>query len=173
MINKYMKKGRVEKKGISPLIATVLIIGFTVVLAVLVINWALPFVRNLQDTTEESSNTQILCAQDVVFSINDACMSGAQVKVTVANDGVKDIDSFRGRFFEAEDVVSQKEMTFSVSGGAGLKQFDIESDTSVGLTLNSVDVVELIPVVTIGGKSVTCSTKNRKRGEIGTTLKAC
>lgn len=38
-----------NKKGISPLIATVLIIGFTIVLAVLIMKWALPFVKELQE----------------------------------------------------------------------------------------------------------------------------
>jgi|TARA_Y100000310_G_scaffold38954_1_gene36543 flagellin-like protein len=165
-----MKKGRVEKKGISPLIATVLIIGFTVVLAVLVINWALPFVRNLQETTEESSNTQILCAQDVIFSIKTACDAGTnQVKLTVSNDGVKDIDSFIGRFFETEDKVQQDKALF----GSGLKSFDISSHTKTGLNHDATEEVELIPVVTIGGKSVTCSTNVRSFGEIGTDLKAC
>src|SRR3989344_999906 len=120
-----MKK-EVEKKGVSPLIATVLIIGFTIVLAVLVMNWALPFVRNLQETTEESSNIQILCANEVIFSIRDACDSGTnQVKLTVANDGVKNINKFIGRFSKSLSDVEQKDLDFSADGN-GITSFDIE-----------------------------------------------
>lgn len=44
------KKTKSEYKNmkVSPLLATILIIGFTIVLAVLLINWALPFVQDLQ-----------------------------------------------------------------------------------------------------------------------------
>lgn len=167
-----MKK-EVEKKGVSPLIATVLIIGFTIVLAVLVMNWALPFVRNLQETTEESSNIQILCANDVIFSIRDACDSGTnQVKLTVANDGIKNIDKFIGRFSKSLSDVEQKDLDFSTDGN-GITSFDIES-TIVSVSSEPIKQVELIPVVTISGKSVTCSTNVRKFGDLESAgLAAC
>jgi len=167
------KKGIKERKGVSPLIATVLIIGFTVVLAVLVINWALPFVRDLQEQTEESSNIQITCAQDVIFSIRDVCDSGAnQVKLTISNDGNKDIDKFIGRFFRSGDDVDQKDIDFD-SGGNGLGSFDIESDT-ISVTSEPIKNVELIPVVTIGGKETSCVNNIRKFGDIDSTgIKAC
>lgn len=169
-----MKKEEIERKGISPLIATVLIIGFTVVLAVVVMNWALPFVRNLQETTEESSNIQILCAQDVVFAVRDVCDSGTnQVKVTVSNDGIKNIDKFVGRFFRSESSVDQRELVFG-SNGNGIKSFDIESDPGIAVTSEPIKKVELIPIITIGGKSVTCSTNVRRFGDIDSAgLAAC
>jgi len=167
------KKSDQKNKGVSPLIATVLIIGFTVVLAVLVINWALPFVRNLQETTEESSNIQIACAQDVIFSIRNACKSGTnQVRLTVSNDGSKDIDNFIGRFSRSIDDVEQIKLDFSTDGN-GITSFDIESSTA-SVTSEPIKIVELIPVVTISGKSVTCSTNIRKFGSLDSSgLRNC
>ncbi|MDD5133601.1 MAG: type IV pilin [Candidatus Nanoarchaeia archaeon] len=50
-----------NKKAISPLIATVLIIGFTIVLAAVVLQWAGGFVKNLTAEQEKTVNLQTAC----------------------------------------------------------------------------------------------------------------
>ncbi|HLC58568.1 MAG TPA: archaellin/type IV pilin N-terminal domain-containing protein [Candidatus Nanoarchaeia archaeon] len=50
-----------NKKGISPLIATVLIIGFTIVLAALVITWGTRLFNTTVEQTEESSKFTLVC----------------------------------------------------------------------------------------------------------------
>ena len=44
---------KINKKGITPLIATVLLIGFTVALAGIVITWGGGFVERIQSGTDE------------------------------------------------------------------------------------------------------------------------
>jgi flagellin-like protein len=165
------KRRNFKQKGISPLIATVLILGFTVVLAVLVINWAIPFVRNIQDTTEETSNVQILCAQDVVFNIRNVCDSGTnQIKILVANDGVRKIDEFTVRSYRSDSDVEQDKMNFAT---LGIDSFNIDDDT---ITVDSEPIkqIELIPSVTINNKKVTCSNNIRRFGNLESTgLEAC
>ena len=61
-----MSKKRVEnKKGISPLIATVIIIGFTIVLAAGVIYWGTGFFKNIQEKTSQGAALNTLCAGDL------------------------------------------------------------------------------------------------------------
>lgn len=60
-----------KKKGISPLIATVLIIGFTIVLAAVVMNWGGAFVRNLTEEQSKLTQTAVGCMQ-IKFDIGNA-----------------------------------------------------------------------------------------------------
>ncbi|MFH1592817.1 MAG: archaellin/type IV pilin N-terminal domain-containing protein [Candidatus Woesearchaeota archaeon] len=52
-----------NKKGISPLIATVLIIGFTVALAALIITWGGQFVRQTQGSVGEENELGLACSK--------------------------------------------------------------------------------------------------------------
>jgi len=51
-----------NKKGISPLIATVLLIGFTVVMGVLVFNWVGNLIEGTQKTTGSQVESTLKCA---------------------------------------------------------------------------------------------------------------
>ena len=50
-----------NKKGVSPLIATVLIIGFTIVLAALVITWGTKLFKGTVSDTETTSQFSLAC----------------------------------------------------------------------------------------------------------------
>ena len=162
------------KRGISPLIATVLLVGFTIALAAVIITWGQSFTKSIQEETETSSSQQIACATEVVFDVTNACDDTVvnTVKVVVKNDGSKNIDSFLVRSYRDEDDVEQDTLTFA-TGGNGLAAFGIEGDTYI-VTSEPIKLVELVPVVTMGGKIITCSSNLRKFGDIdGSGLLAC
>ena len=52
-----------NKKGISPLIATVLIIGFTVALAAVIITWGGRFIQQTQDDVDRSTQVGLMCSR--------------------------------------------------------------------------------------------------------------
>ena len=162
----------VSKKGISPLIATVLIIGFTVALAAIIINWGTGFVRQTQVTTEQSANLQITCAQDVIFAISDACISGTDLVITVSNDGTQDIDEFIARVSnETTSAVGQ-----IIIGGAD--PFNINSTTvptaDIPNGVSRPSLVELIPRITLEGSQETCSAnKFSYGGDSSVALNPC
>lgn len=58
-----------SKKGISPLIATVLLIGFTIILAALVMRWGSDLLRQTTQTTSCQSEAEVICVQDVELQI--------------------------------------------------------------------------------------------------------
>ncbi len=65
-----------QKRGISPLIATVLLIGFTIVLATILINYVGKTTEKEQTRTE-----RILKCQDVELSILDVCYIADETNV--------------------------------------------------------------------------------------------
>jgi flagellin-like protein len=78
-----------NKKGISPLIATVLIIGFTIVLAVLVITWISGTVEDTTTETDCMADAQKICLD----SIGVIQLSEYGANLIVVNEGADVIDS--------------------------------------------------------------------------------
>jgi len=73
-VARVSKKKRVQKKvdkkrGISPLIATVLLIGFTIVLAALVMKWGSELFRSTTTTQGCASQARLSCASDVEIEL--------------------------------------------------------------------------------------------------------
>ncbi len=58
-----------NKKGISPLIATVLIIGFTIVLAALVITWGTKLFKTTVEETESASKFSVACSTGLKLEV--------------------------------------------------------------------------------------------------------
>jgi len=61
-----------NKKGISPLIATVLIIGFTIVLAALVITWGTKLFKTTVEQTESASKFSFACSTGLKLEVLNA-----------------------------------------------------------------------------------------------------
>ncbi len=159
-----------RKRGISPLIATVLILGFTVALAAIIMIWGQRFTTNMQKQTEETANTQIKCATDVDFKINNVCAASGGYKVTIENNQGTKLDKVIVRFFKAVDNMQTNDTMFSTTGVAA---YSISSETA-NLTLSGVKYVEAIPIVTIGGKQVTCAANKQEFGSLdGAPIEAC
>lgn len=72
-----------SKKGVSPLIATVLIIGFTIVLAAVVMQWGGSFVRTLTEQTASSADVQIRCME---IDFDAVATSPDTIKITNNKD---------------------------------------------------------------------------------------
>lgn len=151
-----------KKKGISPLIATVLIIGFTVALAAIIITWSTAFTKKMQSTTEQTANTQVLCATDVVFSIKSVCATADSYKVLIQNDGKEPINNWIVRFYQSDDKVratDTRDPSININGtdysiGAfGIQQLtfsgtSLPKDPATGVSYAGlVKKVEAIPVI--------------------------
>jgi len=154
-----------NKKAISPLIATILIIGFTVALAAVIMTWGQKFVKDIQEQTEETSTQQITCATNVGFEIKNVCyVSGNNYKITVANNKGMDIKEFKARFYVGPDIVYTADAFTS-----GLTAFDIASVTVDGGAADLIKKVELLPIILVDGKSVTCSSSLESFGDADAT----
>ena len=154
---------KMSRKGISPLIATVLILGFTVALAAIIMTWGTKFTRDIQESTSEAATANIACAQDVEFSISGVCKNtDGTYKTVVSNNGKATLKSFKVRLYE--------DSTNAVSGdstGTAITSFGLASVNSPSPgTLSPVRKIELTPVITIDGKDTICSANTESYGDL-------
>jgi len=158
-----------KKKGISPLIATVLIIGFTVALAAIIITWSTGFTKKMQATTEETANIQVVCATDVVFDIKSVCATATSYKILIQNDGKESVTNWVIRFFRSEnEVVSVDTRDLTGDFGVlafGIKQLEITAPTTPVDYKEKVTKVEVFPIIQKGGKDIVCSQNVDSYGE--------
>lgn len=63
-------KSMKSKKGIAPLIATVLLIAFSVALGAIVMNWGRAYIEDTAALAQKSSAGQVECANNVDFQVN-------------------------------------------------------------------------------------------------------
>lgn len=74
-----------SRKGMSPLIATVLLIAFAVAMGAMIMNWSAG--------VEAEGHAKVeICEEVSLISASDACYSGNSIKFNVRNNGGKRID---------------------------------------------------------------------------------
>ena len=141
-----------KKKGISPLIATVLILGFTVALAAIIMTWGTGFTKRMQTQTEETANIQVICATDVVFDIQSVCKDteSGDYKLLMSNDGKEDIVEWRIRLYQDEATVDSQTLDIPIN------QFSIGTliITPGEVIDEGVRKVEALPVISRAGKDI-------------------
>jgi len=122
------------KKGVSPLIATVLLIGFTIAVVALIVLWGRGYVSEKAEKQGALAEARLKC-QSLDFSVMD--LKGGEI--TLKNKGTVDIDSFvlRGKKgAESADVEIVRQPLKSLSMGS----FPISK-----LNLNNILTMEIIP----------------------------
>ncbi|MEM5882836.1 MAG: archaellin/type IV pilin N-terminal domain-containing protein [Candidatus Aenigmatarchaeota archaeon] len=69
-------------KGISPLVATVLLIAFTVASAAIISFWLIPFLTSITQSTSEEADVQLKCSRggislfDLNYNLSSSTLSG-------------------------------------------------------------------------------------------------
>lgn len=141
------------KKGISPLIGTVLLIGFTIGLAILIFSWGTKFGTELTEETGEKAKTQISCIYDVKVEISGGSVANNAVSFFIENKAEKDLSSYIVRLIKTDGTVIRKELSETIVG-YDKKKIVIENITE---TITDIELVsaegcaitgEKIPVVT-------------------------
>ena len=103
-----------NKKAISPLIATVLLIVFTVSVAVTVMTWGKQLIMEKTETVEEQTMVDIACGLDVSIDVADVggerqlCYnSDSQLEITVENGAEMELTGLQIVIISEDSVVSQ------------------------------------------------------------------
>lgn len=152
-----------NKRGISPLIATVLIIGFTVALAAIIITWGGRFVSDIQDDVDVSTQVGLACSKLDFEIVRVTCKDsvtgglgpdgGDLDKITINSDIDIDIDGFTLRGTDLNGAVK-----VDVGGTAlALDGFGTKEYTFTPTVLNATKL-EAIAHITIEGTAQVCST---------------
>lgn len=155
------------KKGISPLIATVLIIGFTIVIAALVITWGTNLFKKTQQQTGELSEINLACTEvlgGMTLTANVDANNPGMVSLTLDNGADREVSGFVVRVYspdltsaetsDTDDPYTQASITSSdgvyTVGASGLKTFQVST------TMDSVGKVGVRPKITIKGRLEQC-----------------
>jgi len=110
-----------KKRGISPLIATVLIIGFTVALATIIITWGGGYIQGEQERVSETTSFALQCTKLRYEVVDVTCNAGTNVLETVRITSNTDIEI-------PELILRVKNETNAIS------VFDSEIGTQLALT---------------------------------------
>ena len=154
-----MKQFRMNgKKGVSPLIATVLLIAFAVALGAVVMNWGQSFTKQTIDNTETTQKTTMGCSFDVSIKeveINgepQICYDAAteEVEFLIRNNGNKALTGLQIQVVGDADV-SLDDINETLAVGRVTKG---TSDYSVAGNFSQVIIT---PRITVGGTDVLCS----------------
>ncbi len=142
-----------KKRGISPLIATVLLVGFVIAMAVLVWLWYGNIIEERAQKVREDTTGKFSCASDVSISVvNLGCDSdNAWVNFDVQNTGQADLVGFRV-FTEGSTGTDTHELpqTLARSG-------TITAGVRVTNPVGVMSRVTIMPVITSGSSSTTCT----------------
>src|SRR3989344_4009696 len=97
------------KKGISPLIATVLIIGFTIVLAAMVMQWGGGLFTKIKSQTDISSEVSLICSSGLSnLKLTNAKLAGTNIEVTADNTNDQTVTGFLFRIHKADGTITTK-----------------------------------------------------------------
>lgn len=150
-----MKK---NKKGISPLIATVLLVGLVVIVAILIYLW---YGKYLEDVLEKQKlDLEIACAQDVEFvlSFDDNSCSFDNINYVInfyaENTGRIDIRGFKVSY-SATGVGGSLNTAGGVNRAAGdTMSIEIDGEDLSGKTLE----LDIIPIIGFGSEVKNCDS---------------
>ena len=144
-----------EKRGITPLIATVLLIGFTIVLAMLVWFWFSEFITEKTQKQGEIVEAQLSCVTGIDFRIRRACFDPPpinSVTLTIENNANNKVDGFIVRIAGQNDPdVDVFDIPKSINA-LSVEDIQVFPD-KVSSPTNAI----VIPRLTIGGGTTSCS----------------
>ncbi|MEK6816622.1 MAG: archaellin/type IV pilin N-terminal domain-containing protein [Nanoarchaeota archaeon] len=146
-----------RRKGVSPLIASVLLIGFTVTITSLIIIWGRTFTAERADKEQAISEAQLNC-NNLDFTVTSADYSSGALTLSlgIKNKGMTTIDSFVFRINEGAAVIESGEKVEGIQE----KTVGIEDASFSGIP--SISQVEIIPKIRVARNYyIPCSTKSR------------
>lgn len=163
-----------NKKGISPLMAWILIIAFAIAMGAFIMNWA----TNQVGKFDPSQNSELYCSE-VDFSVDDFCIDGVNewAKLNITNTGRYTIrrwtvarateQSPLGSCYILDDLEPNKMMTEDVGLGYRLDNTTetFECDYYLlqgGEALDYPTSIEVVPWINIDNQSIACLDVRKK-----------
>lgn len=158
-----------NKKGVAPLIATVLLIAFTVSIGVLVVNWGRDYIETTTSDTSDKVSSDLSCNMDISIEVKEIsntkkiCYNGTAktIELMLENTGREDIAGIRIIAIDSDDGISQHDnLTFSIPAGSVSEKYTYNYSESANLS-DEIQMIEIIPLITLKGKSEpqACSSK--------------
>ena len=142
-----------QKRGISPLIATILIIGFTILLTALVMQWVTSLFKGTQEQSASISEEKTKCAS--ISNLVVAILSQNPVKIRLDNNNDINIGGFVLRQYAGDSLLVEKREEPIDALGSKIIIF-----TSTNLTVTKIDLFPMIKLT--DGRIAACDAKVTK-----------
>ena len=144
-----------KKRGISPLIATILLIAFVVVIALLVWFWYSDLLEEYRTKEGQQIQSEFTCASDVEISANLVDCTTNSISFNLKNKGSIELISFY--IVGTDDLGNKNSITseINLAPGATLNTGAI-FDEMVG-NLEEVDIIPILSSISCTEKQITLS----------------
>ncbi|MFW5852456.1 MAG: archaellin/type IV pilin N-terminal domain-containing protein [Nanoarchaeota archaeon] len=163
---------RFNKKGISPLIATVLLIAFAVALGAVVMNWGRSYVEETARQSGVTSDTKVTCAQKVRLEIVQVgrvpriCYNEDEsvIEITLQNKGEVELLGLLFNVLGTEGTGETVDIEETLQRSR-IKKYEIEySESEHG----EAEFIQVVPKVQVTGSAVPaeCSDSHLQWEEI-------
>jgi len=142
-----------NKRGITPLIATVLLIGLTVIVALIVYVFVTNLAEDQVEDTENEADISLLCAREVDLE-TEFCGTGAELIVTLKNRGEVDFSNlniFVDVLGETESFSNLGTLTSYVQ-----EEFIIQLSSA---DISHITEITIVPTITSGENTGNCPEK--------------
>jgi|SRR3989344_966594 len=162
-----IKNRKLDKKGISALVATVLLTVFVISLGLVVINWSSKLVGEGIEKSQSKIGSSLECG-DVNVKLESKIGVVSTIIIKNNNRNNLDLKGFITRFFKSGgDVVVDYANKDSEIKAFGAREFDFDGhkiknvagNFEGGITWGDVERIEIIPRVDIGGEIVNCDVR--------------
>jgi flagellin-like protein len=147
----------IDKKGISPLIATVLLIGFTIVLAALVFQWGGSLFKQVMGNTDTTIKAQTDAISKISISTPTIFYSNNQITKLIVNneDLTYSLDGFDVQREWNDGSIETKTVMFPLGPGQGA---DITNSGANPInfsvkTTGQLKSIRVIPIFTVTSNS--------------------
>jgi len=139
-----------NKRGISPLIATVIIIGFTIVIAAIIFRWSGNLFEKTTEGEGEEINKLLQCFIDLDYG--NFCIDSGYIRFKIENNENKDISNFIFKIHYNTGILTENSEIGLGSYSAANFYFPYDSDLIYNL-------VEVYPQIQFKEESVYCQPK--------------
>jgi flagellin-like protein len=148
---------RLGRRGISPLIATVLLIAFAVSIGTMIMNAGKDVLPSAGDCSETKLEVQMF-SEKPVFCYD---IANNKINVMIKNTGSTDVNRLKMRVILPDFSTEDRDLSDSAIKAGDIKTKNIDYVHSGKFR------VEIIPVITSGGKEKICSDKYIYVDDIG------
>ena len=151
---------RVKKKSISPIVATVLLIGIVVAIGLIVFAWMRGFVK--EEGQKFGENVRLVCQQQVTFRAGYTSSTGVFNIVNSGNTPIfnLDIKMYKANGYETKSITDMGSKSWPSVGLKSGESFSGNIGTFTGVT--KIVVIPVLISTTSSGKSeiYTCDEAN-------------
>lgn len=137
---------RVKKRGLSPVIASVLIILLVISLSSIIFTWARGFVA---EQTEDTSALNVKLCPAIEFVITNTSVIGSNTLLEIVNRGNVDIDSFDFKISYTNGNSETINLNTGVLSGKVIME-------TMDFVESGIEEIEAFAVLRSNSKSITC-----------------